>query len=158
MLCLFVKWSWVPPKLILYCVSPSKWFVITSNSICKNCNHHFFFPSRSSFFPWFLCLLMASAAFSQSPSLETLSHLLFAPPPISLSAIALTFMFPPFHLHCQHLSVGPFNDYQNKSVNKSDGLKDIMVRIIKIPYCTLNCTSFQTIMWSFSSIYLIFTW
>ena len=35
-------------------------------------------------------LLMASAAFSQSPSLETLSHLLFAPPSISVSAIALT--------------------------------------------------------------------
>ena len=117
MLCLFVKWSWVPSKLTLYCVSPSKWFAITSNSICKKCNHHFFFHSRSSFFPWFLCLLMASAAFSQSPSLETLSHLLFAPPSISVSAIALIFMFPPFHLHCQHLSVGPFNDYQNKSVN-----------------------------------------
>ena len=90
--CLFVKWSWVPPKLILYCGSPSKWFVI-SNSICKNCNHHFFFPSRSSFFPRFL--LMASAAFSQSPSLETLSHHVFAAPSISVSAIALTFLFPP---------------------------------------------------------------
>lgn len=84
---IFVIWSWVPAQLMAYYVSPPKWFVIISNSICKK-KAIIIFSLEAQPVSLILFLLMASAAFSQSPSLETLSHLLFASPFIPVSAIA----------------------------------------------------------------------
>lgn len=75
-------------------VPPPNWFVITSNSFCDKMQSSFP-PSRPSFSPIPVLLFMASAAFSQAPSLETLSHLLFASPCVPVSAAALTcFLLP----------------------------------------------------------------
>lgn len=112
--CIFVIWSWVSAKLMAYYVSPPKWFVITSNSICKKMQSSFF-PSRPSLSPWFCVFINGISSIlpvTQPRNLES-SFVCFTFHPSLCNSF---YVFPPFHLHCHHLFSGPFNDFYHKSL------------------------------------------